>query len=218
MTGDRLGRAATLEDVFMTYTGRSLDDDVEDETTTTSDRLKGGENRCIATPRHASSFAHGARAPERDDRARRALRRAARRNRVRPSAVGRPPRSSRSVSDSPRSHLSSWLGPAKGSSQLTPTWRSSRDHRRPRAEGLVRLHRAQLLPDTPLLGLGDRLPGLFGRGRAVDLVHRRRAGQPDAAAVPDGRRDLLELPVGRVQLDRRDHRGRALGRAPSSTR
>ena len=27
----RLGRPATLEDVFMTYTGRSLDDDVEDE-------------------------------------------------------------------------------------------------------------------------------------------------------------------------------------------
>jgi ABC-2 type transport system ATP-binding protein len=32
-TADRLGRATTLEDVFMTYTGRSLDDDVaEDET------------------------------------------------------------------------------------------------------------------------------------------------------------------------------------------
>jgi ABC-2 type transport system ATP-binding protein len=33
ITADRLGRATTLEDVFMTYTGRSLDDDVaEDET------------------------------------------------------------------------------------------------------------------------------------------------------------------------------------------
>jgi ABC-2 type transport system ATP-binding protein len=31
MTTRRLGRPATLEDVFMTYTGRSLDDDVEDE-------------------------------------------------------------------------------------------------------------------------------------------------------------------------------------------
>ena len=31
LTANRLGRAATLEDVFMTYTGRSLDDDVEDE-------------------------------------------------------------------------------------------------------------------------------------------------------------------------------------------
>ena len=31
MTGERLGRAATLEDVFMTYTGRSLDDDVEED-------------------------------------------------------------------------------------------------------------------------------------------------------------------------------------------
>ena len=31
MTTQRLGRPATLEDVFMTYTGRSLDDDVEDE-------------------------------------------------------------------------------------------------------------------------------------------------------------------------------------------
>ena len=31
LTSDRLGRPATLEDVFMTYTGRSLDDDVEDE-------------------------------------------------------------------------------------------------------------------------------------------------------------------------------------------
>ncbi len=30
-TGARLGHDATLEDVFMTYTGRSLDDDVEDE-------------------------------------------------------------------------------------------------------------------------------------------------------------------------------------------
>ena len=31
ITAERLGRASTLEDVFMTYTGRSLDDDVEDE-------------------------------------------------------------------------------------------------------------------------------------------------------------------------------------------
>jgi ABC-2 type transport system ATP-binding protein len=31
LTAHRLGRAATLEDAFMTYTGRSLDDDVEDE-------------------------------------------------------------------------------------------------------------------------------------------------------------------------------------------
>ena len=30
---DRVDGPATLEDVFMTYTGRSLDDDVEDETT-----------------------------------------------------------------------------------------------------------------------------------------------------------------------------------------
>ncbi len=30
-TADRLGRASTLEDVFMTYTGRSLDDDVDEE-------------------------------------------------------------------------------------------------------------------------------------------------------------------------------------------
>ncbi|HXI81273.1 MAG TPA: AAA family ATPase, partial [Verrucomicrobiae bacterium] len=29
----RTGRPATLQDVFMTYTGRSLDDDVEDEST-----------------------------------------------------------------------------------------------------------------------------------------------------------------------------------------
>jgi ABC-2 type transport system ATP-binding protein len=31
MTANRLGRPATLEDVFMTYTGRSLDDDVEED-------------------------------------------------------------------------------------------------------------------------------------------------------------------------------------------
>jgi ABC-2 type transport system ATP-binding protein len=31
MTTQRLGRPATLEDVFMTYTGRSLDDDIEEE-------------------------------------------------------------------------------------------------------------------------------------------------------------------------------------------
>ena len=30
-TATRLGREATLEDVFMTYTGRSLDDDVEED-------------------------------------------------------------------------------------------------------------------------------------------------------------------------------------------
>ncbi|HET9084326.1 MAG TPA: ABC transporter ATP-binding protein [Candidatus Limnocylindrales bacterium] len=30
-TAERLGRAATLEDVFMTYTGRSLDDDIDEE-------------------------------------------------------------------------------------------------------------------------------------------------------------------------------------------
>jgi ABC-2 type transport system ATP-binding protein len=30
-TADRLGRASTLEDVFMTYTGRSLDDDVDED-------------------------------------------------------------------------------------------------------------------------------------------------------------------------------------------
>jgi ABC-2 type transport system ATP-binding protein len=30
-TGERLGRAATLEDVFMTYTGRSLDDDIDED-------------------------------------------------------------------------------------------------------------------------------------------------------------------------------------------
>ena len=30
-TSERLGRASTLEDVFMTYTGRSLDDDVDEE-------------------------------------------------------------------------------------------------------------------------------------------------------------------------------------------
>jgi ABC-2 type transport system ATP-binding protein len=31
LIGDRMGRPATLEDVFMTYTGRSLDDDVEED-------------------------------------------------------------------------------------------------------------------------------------------------------------------------------------------
>ncbi len=31
LAANRLGRPATLEDVFMTYTGRSLDDDVEDD-------------------------------------------------------------------------------------------------------------------------------------------------------------------------------------------
>jgi ABC-type multidrug transport system ATPase subunit len=30
-TTQRLGHEATLEDVFMTYTGRSLDDDVEED-------------------------------------------------------------------------------------------------------------------------------------------------------------------------------------------
>jgi ABC-2 type transport system ATP-binding protein len=31
LTAERLGREATLEDVFMTYTGRSLDDDVDED-------------------------------------------------------------------------------------------------------------------------------------------------------------------------------------------
>jgi ABC-2 type transport system ATP-binding protein len=31
LTGERLGHPATLEDVFMTFTGRSLDDDVDEE-------------------------------------------------------------------------------------------------------------------------------------------------------------------------------------------
>ena len=35
LTATRLGRPATLEDVFMTYTGRSLDDDVEQDDTET---------------------------------------------------------------------------------------------------------------------------------------------------------------------------------------
>jgi ABC-2 type transport system ATP-binding protein len=36
-TADRLGRATTLEDVFMTYTGRSLDDDVDEDETEPDD-------------------------------------------------------------------------------------------------------------------------------------------------------------------------------------
>jgi ABC-2 type transport system ATP-binding protein len=36
-TADRLGREATLEDVFMTYTGRSLDDDVDEDESDTDD-------------------------------------------------------------------------------------------------------------------------------------------------------------------------------------
>ena len=39
-------------------------------------------------------------------------------------------------------------------------------------------------------------------------------GSEDAAAVADDRRDLLELPVGGVQLDRRDDHRRALGGHP----
>ena len=31
LTAERLGRPSTLEDVFMTYTGRSLDDDVDED-------------------------------------------------------------------------------------------------------------------------------------------------------------------------------------------
>ena len=39
---DRVDGPATLEDVFMTYTGRSLDDDIEEDDA--DDRLKGGDN------------------------------------------------------------------------------------------------------------------------------------------------------------------------------
>ena len=31
LTAERIGRPSTLEDVFMTYTGRSLDDDVDED-------------------------------------------------------------------------------------------------------------------------------------------------------------------------------------------
>ena len=62
-------------------------------------------------------------------------------------------------------------------------------------------------------GWETRLPGLFRRGRAVDLAHRCRPGQPRAAPDADGGSDLLELPGG-VQLDRRDGVRRALGRDP----
>jgi ABC-2 type transport system ATP-binding protein len=37
LTANRLGRPATLEDVFMTFTGRSLDDDVDEEDAETDD-------------------------------------------------------------------------------------------------------------------------------------------------------------------------------------
>jgi ABC-2 type transport system ATP-binding protein len=37
LTADRLGRPSTLEDVFMTYTGRSLDDDVDEDDADTDD-------------------------------------------------------------------------------------------------------------------------------------------------------------------------------------
>ncbi len=37
LVADRLGRPATLEDVFMTFTGRSLDDDVEEDDTESDD-------------------------------------------------------------------------------------------------------------------------------------------------------------------------------------
>ena len=44
------------------------------------------------------------------------------------------------------------------------------------------------------------------------------AGQRGAAPVADDRRDLLELPVGRLLLDRRDDHRSSAGKAPSSTR
>ena len=79
------------------------------------------------------------------------------------------------------------------------------------AAGVLCVRRAQLLPDPAHLGVGGRVPRLLGRQRAVDLAHRRRPGQQPAGPVPDDRGDLLELPVGRVQLDRRDDRRRTLG-------
>ena len=108
----------------------------------------------------------------------------------------------------------SWLGPAKGPSRPPP-----------RGDPLVTIVAHELKASYAFIernffltrrywGWEARLPGLFRRGRAVDLAHRCRPGQPRAAADADGGSDLLELPVGRLQLDRRDDVGRALGRDP----
>ena len=104
---------ATLEDVFMTYTGRSLDDDVEEDESRRRRRLttKGGENHAYARPMSRCDIAREL--PGAGDRASR-HRAPLRVARVRPSAGPSAAASSRSASGSPRSHRSSWLGPAKG--------------------------------------------------------------------------------------------------------
>ena len=84
----RLGRPATLEDVFMTYTGRSLDDDVEEDDRRR--RLTRKEVRQSCRPRSRSPLRAGARFPEREIERRRSERgargRSVRRS-VAPSAV-----------------------------------------------------------------------------------------------------------------------------------
>ena len=80
-----------------------------------------------------------------------------------------------------------------------------------RAEGELRLRRAQLQPDQALLGLGSGLHGLLGRRRARGHPHRQGPEQRRADPVADDRRHLLELPVGGLLDHRRADQLGALG-------
>ena len=192
------GQPPTLEAVFMTYTGRSLDDDVEKRrrpTTRTDHRMTGASRPChdhARTRRHRDwkepaepRCRHLARVIHAERAARAAC--ARRRHRL-GFSTGAPRRPIRRPIGRSIIRIGARLaaeqsararpGPAEDragsepTSETTPLTTLTHE-----LEGELRLRRAQLLPDPALLGLGARVPRVLGRRRPLDLPHRRRAGQ-----------------------------------------
>ena len=146
--------------------------------------------------------------------------RASRARAPRPSApsvhppLRRPPRHRGRSADRRGTRHSSWLGPVRG--------RASSPNQ---GDPLVTIVAHELKASYAFIERNFFLTRRYWGWEVAFLVYSVAGalsisligadqGSPDAAAHADGRRDLLELPVGRVQLDRRDHLGRALGRHP----
>ena len=86
-----------------------------------------------------------------------------------------------------------------------------------RAEGVVRLRRAQLLPHPPVLGVGARVPRLLRRRRALDLADRRGGGRRPPAAHADHRRRSSGTTCPSCSRGSRRRSASSAGRARSST-